>query len=30
MYSTRTGLVLGFHGTDEAIVRAVVNGETEL
>lgn len=30
MYSTRTGLVLGFHGTDETIVRAVVNGETEL
>ena len=30
MYSVRTGLMLGFHGTDEAIVRAVVNGETEL
>ena len=30
MYSARTGLVLGFHGTDEAIVRAVVNGEMEL
>lgn len=30
MYSVRAGLVLGFHGTDEAIVRAVVNGETEL
>ncbi|WP_229725198.1 hypothetical protein [Hymenobacter baengnokdamensis] len=30
MYSVRTGLVLGFHGTDQAIALAVVNGETEL
>jgi hypothetical protein len=30
MYTSRTGLILGFHGTDESIVRAVVNGETEL
>lgn len=30
MYTARTGLVLGFHGTDESIVRAVINGEAEL
>ncbi len=30
MYTARTGLVLGFHGTDEEVVRAVLNGEAEL
>ena len=26
MYSTRSGLVLGFHGCDESVVQAVLNG----
>lgn len=30
MYTSRTGLVLGFHGTDQTIVEAVVNGQTDL
>lgn len=30
MYTSRTGLVLGFHGTDESIAKAVVNGEHDL
>ena len=27
MYSTRSGLVLGFHGCDEAVVKKVLTGE---
>lgn len=30
MYTSRTGLVIGFHGTDESVVRSVINGEREL
>ena len=30
MYTSRTGLILGFHGTDESIVNDVLNGEAEL
>jgi hypothetical protein len=30
MYSTKSGLILGFHGTDEKIVEDVVNGKSEL
>lgn len=30
MYTTRTGLTLGFHGTDESIVQDVINGKKEL
>jgi hypothetical protein len=30
MYSTRSGLVLGFHGCDEAVVQAVLTGHSFL
>jgi hypothetical protein len=30
MYSTRTGLVLGFHGCDESLVNEVVSGKVSL
>lgn len=30
MYTTRTGLVLGFHGCDEAVVNRTLNGNTSL
>ncbi len=30
MYTSRTGLILGFHGTDESIVNSVLKGKTEL
>jgi hypothetical protein len=30
MYSTRSGLVLGFHGCDELVVQEVLNGKTIL
>ena len=30
MYTSRTGLILGFHGTDESIVNDVLNGKAEL
>ena len=30
MYTARTGLVLGFHGTDQSVVDAVINGQAEL
>jgi hypothetical protein len=30
MYSTRSGLVLGFHGCDEAVVQFVLNGHSFL
>ncbi len=30
MYTTRTGLTLGFHGTDASIVQQVLTGQTEL
>jgi hypothetical protein len=30
MYTSRTGLILGFHGTDESIVNDVLNGKDEL
>lgn len=30
MYTSRTGLVLGFHGTDETIVKEVLNGKSDL
>lgn len=30
MYTSRTGLTIGFHGTDESIIKAVINGEREL
>lgn len=30
MYTSRTGLILGFHGTDESIVQDVLNGKSEL
>lgn len=30
MYTSRTGLVLGFHGTDESIVSSVLRGERDL
>ena len=30
MYTSRTGFIIGFHGTDESIVKAVINGQREL
>jgi len=30
MYTSRTGLILGFHGTDESVVDSVLRGDTEL
>lgn len=30
MYSTRTGLVLGFHGCDESVAMKVLTGETTM
>ena len=30
MYTARTGLTLGFHGTDENIVNSVLTGESDL
>jgi hypothetical protein len=30
MYTSRTGLILGFHGTDESIVNDVLNGNGDL
>jgi hypothetical protein len=30
VYTSRTGLTLGFHGTDESIVQAVLNGRNSL
>ena len=30
MYSTRSGLILGFHGCDEAVAQAVLNGHAFL
>jgi hypothetical protein len=30
MYSTRTGLTLGFHGCDESVARRVLNGQSGL
>jgi hypothetical protein len=30
MYSTRTGLILGFHGCDESVVHHVLNGQSGL
>lgn len=30
MYTSRTGLVLGFHGTDKTIVHNVLNGKNDL
>jgi len=30
VYTSRTGLILGFHGTDESIVTSVLNGEKDL
>ena len=30
MYSTRSGLILGFHGCDESVVHAVLNGHSFL
>ena len=30
MYSTRSGLILGFHGCDESVVQAVLNGRSFL
>ena len=30
MYTSRTGLILGFHGTDESIVYDVLNGNGDL
>ena len=30
MYTSRTGLILGFHGTDESIVNDVLNGKADL
>jgi len=30
MYTTRTGLTLGFHGTDQSIVDKVINGGSDL
>lgn len=30
MYSTRSGLVLGFHGCDESVATAVVNNHKNL
>lgn len=30
MYTSRTGLILGFHGTDESIVNDVLNGKGDL
>ena len=30
MYTSRTGLVLGFHGTDETVVQEVLSGKSDL
>lgn len=30
MYTARTGLILGFHGTDESIVTSVLSGKSDL
>ena len=30
MYSTRSGLILGFHGTDKSIVKGVISGKKPL
>jgi hypothetical protein len=30
MYTSRTGLILGFHGTDQSVVDAVLKGEQDL
>jgi hypothetical protein len=30
MYTSRTGIILGFHGTDESIVQKALSGEQEL
>jgi hypothetical protein len=30
MYTSRTGLILGFHGKDESIVNDVLNGKSDL
>jgi hypothetical protein len=30
MYTSRTGLILGFHGTDQSIVDDVLNGKGDL
>ena len=30
MYTARTGLTLGFHGTDESVVQAVLSGKSDL
>ena len=30
MYSTRSGLILGFHGCDLSIQENVINGQNEL
>ena len=30
MYSTRLGLVLGFHGCDESVARKILNGEAPM
>lgn len=30
MYTSRTGLVLGFHGTDESVVQDTLNGKDDL
>ena len=30
MYSTRSGLIFGFHGCDEAVVNDVVNRKIDL
>ena len=30
MYTSRTGLILGFHGTDESIVQDALNGKDDL
>lgn len=30
MYSTKSGLILGFHGTDKSVVKKVINGASPL
>src|SRR5689334_7789939 len=30
MYSTRSGIILGFHGCDESVVEKVINGKEAL
>lgn len=30
MYTSRTGLVLGFHGTDELVVQKALSGKIDL